>query len=80
MYSSSGQKAPGPQTHSAQLRADRSGAVFRALEESLREAIDLVKKTDPDGRPEAAIQQLDVAFEAAQRILAKARSIAAFGA
>lgn len=80
MYSLSGQKDPGPQTHSAQLRADRTGAVFRALEESLQDAIDLVKKTNPDGRSGAAVQQLDVAFEAAQRILAKARSIAAFRA
>lgn len=75
MYPTSGQSNPGPQTHSAQLREDTTGEVFRSLEDSLEEAVDLVMKTNGTSRSEAAAERLDTAFEAAERILAKAASI-----
>jgi hypothetical protein len=62
-------------THAAQLRADKTGEMFRSLEESLDEAIQRVQTSSGTERSESAARSLDKAFDAAKKILEKARSI-----
>ncbi len=77
MYPMSGQSNQGVTTHAAQLRADKTGEMFRSLEESLDEAIQLVLTSSGNGRPESTARRLDTAFDAAKKILEKARAISA---
>lgn len=74
MYSRSGQNGTGPTTHAAQLRADDTGEAFRALEGGLEEAINASLASRKDN-PSQSHHLLDTAFEAAESILEKARSI-----
>ncbi len=74
MYSKSAQ-SPGLATHAAQLKADTTGEMFRSLEDGLEEAINLVTPSNGSGRTSEAAMRLETAFEAAEKILEKARSM-----
>ena len=75
MYSKSGQFGEGPTTHAAQLRTDHTGDAFRSLEEGLETAIDTSVASRVGSASQTAYHLLDTAFEAAEAILERARSI-----